>query len=541
MLTRPEKRVAVGAGISAFAAVAFFVVLAIYALFKPDLPPSQTSFWTPYTMRVLRFTLLQAGLSTLLSIGLAVPVALALARRPRFPGRLWILRLMAVPMGLPALVAALGLITVWGTQGIVNDLLLGFGLDEPVNIYGLGGILLAHVFFNLPLACRLMVASLGRLPGEYWMLAAQLGMRPAAIFFRIEWPALFRILPGIGSLIFMLCATSFTLVLVLGGGPAATTLEVAIYQALRFDFDPTRAIALSLLQIGVTAVILAVLSLLPATEEASPGNGRRSRRFDGLGTASVIWDTVMICGGTLMLLLPLGAIVWAGVQADLAGLLASAAFHQALGMSTMVALSSGMAALLLSVAIISARLAIRETRTSGKPLLALSAALGATPLLVLLVPPVVLGTGWFLLLRPLGLGSYLTAGLVVAINTLMALPFVIRVLEPAMQEHRRKTGRLAASLGIGGWSRIWRIDRPALIRPALLALSFAMSLSLGDLGAVALFASNDFVTLPWLLYSRLSSYRTADADGLALLLGAVCLLLTVIGTSGSERRGNSHG
>lgn len=541
MLARVERRVAVGTGISAFAAVALFVALAVYALFKSDLPSSQTSFWTPYTTRVLRFTLLQAGLSTLLSIGLAVPVALALARRPRFPGRLWILRLMAVPMGLPALVAALGLITVWGTQGIVNDLLLGFGLDEPVNIYGLGGILLAHVFFNLPLACRLMVASLDRLPGEYWMLAAQLGMRPAAIFFRIEWPALSRILPGIGSLIFMLCATSFTLVLVLGGGPAATTLEVAIYQALRFDFDPARAIALALLQIGVTAVILAVLSLLPATEEASPGTGRRSRRFDGRGTASAIWDVVMICCATLMLLLPLGAIVWAGVQADLAGLLVSAAFRQALGTSTMVALSSSMAALLLSVAIIGARLAVRETNTSGKPLLTLYAALGATPLLVLLVPPVVLGTGWFLLLRPLGLGSYLTAGLVVAINTLMALPFVIRVLEPAMQEHRRKTGRLAASLGIGGWNRIWRIDRPALIRPALLALSFAMSLSLGDLGAVALFASNDFVTLPWLLYSRLSSYRTADADGLALLLGAVCLLLTVIGTSGSERRGNRHG
>nr|CAD6431300.1 thiamine/thiamine pyrophosphate ABC transporter, permease protein [Rhizobium sp. Q54] len=541
MLTTAERRTAIGTGLSAFAALVVFVALAVYALFRPDLPPSQTSFWTPYTMRVLRFTLLQAGLSTLLSIGLAVPVALALARRPRFPGRLWILRLMAVPMGLPALVAALGLITVWGTQGMVNDLLLGFGLDEPVNIYGLGGILLAHVFFNLPLACRLMVASLDRLPGEYWMLAAQLGMKPAAIFLRVEWPALSRILPGIGSLIFMLCATSFTLVLVLGGGPAATTLEVAIYQALRFDFDPARAMTLALLQIGVTAVVLAVLSLLPAAEEASVTTGRRSRRFDGRGTASVIWDAVMICCATLMLLLPLGAIVWAGVRADLTSLLTSTAFRQALATSTMVALSSSIAALLLSGAIIGARLTVRETKTPGKPLLALSAALGTAPLLVLLVPPVVLGTGWFLLLRPLASGSSLTAGLVVSINTLMALPFVIRVLEPAMQEHRRKTGRLAASLGISGWARIWRIDRPALIRPALLALSFAMSLSLGDLGAVALFASNDFVTLPWLLYSRLSSYRTADADGLALLLGALCLVLTLIGTSGYERRGNSHG
>jgi len=79
-----------------------------------------------------------------------------------------------------------------------------------------------------------------------------------------------------------------------------------------------------------------------------------------------------------------------------------------------------------------------------------------------------------------------------------------------------------------------------LTRPALLALSFAMALSLGDLGAVALFASNDFVTLPWLLYGSLSSYRTQDADGLALLLAAVCLLLTVIGTSGRQMNGSHH-
>ena len=53
----------------------------------------------------------------------------------------------------------------------------------------------------------------------------------------------------------MLCITSFTIVLTLGGGPAATTLEVAIYQALRFDFDPARAVTLTLLQIALTVVV----------------------------------------------------------------------------------------------------------------------------------------------------------------------------------------------------------------------------------------------------------------------------------------------
>jgi hypothetical protein len=83
------------------------------------------------------------------------------------------------------------------------------------------------------------------LPGEYWKTAANLGLGGFTLFRLIEWPAMRRSVAGAAGLVFMLCATSFTLVLVLGGGPAATTLEVAIYQALRFDFDPNRAVLLS--------------------------------------------------------------------------------------------------------------------------------------------------------------------------------------------------------------------------------------------------------------------------------------------------------
>ncbi|WP_198147992.1 hypothetical protein, partial [Elstera litoralis] len=56
---------------------------------------------------------------------------------------------------------------------------------------------------------------------------------------------------GIAALIFLLCAGSFTIVLALGGGPGATTLEVALYEALRLDFDPSRAALLALLQTGL--------------------------------------------------------------------------------------------------------------------------------------------------------------------------------------------------------------------------------------------------------------------------------------------------
>lgn len=146
-----------------------------------------------------------------------------------------------------------------------------------------------------------------------------------------------------------------------------------------------------------------------------------------------------------------------------------------------------------------------------------------------------LGAGWFLLLRPFGDVARFAPAVVVAINALMALPFVHRVLAPAMATHAARTARLAASLGIGGFHRLLWIDWPGLRKPLFVAFSFAMALSLGDLGAVALFGSEDMVTLPYLLYSRMGSYRTADAAGLALVLGLLCLVLTVLGTAGEER------
>ena len=63
--------------------------------------------------------------------------------------------------------------------------------------------------------------------------------------------------------------------------------------------------------------------------------------------------------------------------------------------------------------------------------------------------------------------------------------------------------------------------------PLLTAFSFATALSLGDLGAVALFGSDGFITLPSLLYASLGSYRSTDAAGLSLILGLICFLLTL--------------
>jgi len=532
MINRIERRFTLAAGALCLGGIVLFVCLAAYALLAFDAPgtPGDGAVFDAYVWRVARFTLLQASLSTGLSILFAIPVARALARQTGFFGRVWIIRLMALPLGLPALVAALGLIGIWGRQGALNTAFAALGLDQPVSIYGLSGILLAHVFFNMPLAARLMLGGLERIPGEYWLVGANLGMRPLSIFRFIEWPAIRGLLPGIAGLIFMLCTTSFTLVLILGGGPAASTIEVAIYQALRFDFDPPRAIALSLLQIAVTSALLVAIRVLTPNADDGHGGGRKVRRFDGRHGFGRIGDWVVIALAVMFIALPLASVISSGLRSDLIRLAGDPMVQRALATSVVIAVVSALLCVVATAVMIRARQAARAPRQPLAVHRGFAAGISASSSLVLLVPPVVLGAGWFLLLRPLGDVAVFAPLLVILINMLMALPFVYRVLEPAMTTHSARTARLAASLGLGGWNRFRFIDWPALRKPVLMALSFACALSLGDLGAVALFGSQDMVTLPWLLYSRMASYRSTDAAGLALFLGLVCLVLTIAGT-----------
>lgn len=531
MLTRGETARALAGGVISLTGIALFAAAGVVALLATGLSQTASPLLDPYILSLLRFTLLQAALSAALSVAVAIPVARALARQPDFPGRVWILRLMGVPLGLPVIIGALGLIAVWGQNGWVNRSAAALiGLDHPVSIYGLSGILLAHVFFNFPLATRLLLASLERLPGEYWLIASNLGMKPRTLFRLIEWPAMRPQLPAIAGLILMLAATSFTLVLLLGGGPAATTLEVAIYQALRFDFDPPKAVSLALLQIAMTALILIVLQLFGGTASEGATLGRPPQRPDGLPLSARLLDTGLILPATAFLVLPLAAVVIGGLQADLLRLLADPLLHRAVVTSLLIAVPAGLFSVLLAYSISAGRYALLNRIGLATPLRRLADLTPALASLILLVPPTVLGTGWFLIAGPAHIDRVAPL-LIAGINGLMAFPFVLRVIDPALASHRDRTLRLSASLGIMGFNRWRQVDWPGLKQPLVTAFTFATALSLGDLGVVALFGSDQLMTLPWLLYSRMGSYRTDDAAGLALLLGLICLFLMVLGTA----------
>ena len=479
------------------AALAAFVIAPLMAVW---LNAGSSARFGPAEWAALRFTLMQAALSAALSVLLAIPLARALARS-RFWGRDVTIMLLGAPFILPVLVAVLGLIAVFGQNGLLNDWLRALG-SEPLSIYGLQGVLLAHVFFNLPLATRMILLGWMSLPAERIRLGQSLGLGAMARFYLIEWPMIRRILPSAFAVIFVICLSSFAVALTLGGGPKATTIELAIYQAFRFEFDFATAALLGLVQL-VLSVTAAALALWLA------GHDRLGIGLDRPAPLALrpllqrFLDMVVIGCAVVFLVLPLAllCIKGAGGLADLGTPVWFAALRS-------IALALGSTALCLCFAL---PLATRW----GEVIATLGIA----------VSPLVLGTGLFLIVRPYVNPFDVALGVTLCVNALMSLPFALRILRPEVQAVEQNFSRLSSALGLGLWGRFRWVMLPRLRRPLGFAAGLTAALSMGDLGVIALFGDAERATLPLKLYQLMGSYRMEQAAAAAVVLLLLSLSL----------------
>jgi thiamine transport system permease protein len=246
-----------------------------------------------------------------------------------------------------------------------------------------------------------------------------------------------------------------------------------------------------------------------------------ARRYDGKGPLARLLDAGMIALALLLLLPPLGALVVAGLlRIDLSPLLLKA-------MATSLALGAGSAVLAFALVWPLAVLAVRSGAWRRVAALAV--------LTSWIVPPAALATGWFLsFIAYAGFGG-LAVFLVIAMNALMSLPFVARALLPALAQSAQAHDRLCLSLGLKGWARFRVVELPVMRHAIGLGLVMALILSLGDLTAISLFGTQDFVTLPSLIYRQMGSYRFDAAIGTALVLSAMVLAFSTLAERWSAR------
>ncbi|MTI11283.1 thiamine/thiamine pyrophosphate ABC transporter permease [Curvivirga aplysinae] len=476
-----------------------------------------------YIKRVLVFTLWQAALSTGLSLLFAIPLARFFYYH-NFPGKRIILTYFGLCLVMPVIVAILGIIQVHGNSGYIVWMMRSLGIETKGYLYGLFGILLAHVFFNTPLAVRSLLSRLNDIPQEQWRSAIQLNFTPWQRFRLVELPALRSALPGLAALIFMLCFTSFAIILSLGGGPKATTLEVAIYQALHFDFDMARAVTLSGLQLAICAILSFILVRFgkQSETEISYQTGQESilKFLQNKSWMARLFGWVSLALILLLVFPPLFSVIAKALYHFEWNYLSKPALLNAGLISLGISLSAGSLSILLAVSLC---LGLRHIQ--NRSIRSFVETIGA---LILVFSPFALATGLFIVLSNYASLDQIGPFLVILINALMSLPFALRILIPAFQQRFQETQPLCISMGIQGWTRFRMIDFSLLRKPIGLAMAYATTLSIGDFGIIALFGSQDFSTLPLYIYRAIGSYRLHEASFAALILILTCYLLFII-------------
>ncbi len=464
---------------------------------------------------LLEFTLYQAFLSTILSIMIGTILAWALVHFPRFRGRDWLIAIFSSSLVLPSMVVVFGLISIYGRQGWINAL---FDYTLGSYLYGLFGILLAHVYLNASFASRALLHAFEAIPLEKYKVAKSLGFSVMRRFWIVEFPALKATMLGVGATIFLLCFGSFAIVLVLGGSPQYNTLEVAIYEAVRLEFDIPKALELSLLQLTLSSAFVLLASLL-------------KHNTSNLGTAQPIswrepimirlFQGVIIGGFALFFISPLVAIMIDGLGADFERIFGDWHFVRSFVTSLILATLSSILAIM--IALLFSHI---QTKTKSPTKALLISFFGN---IYLAIPSMVLGLGFFLLAQRSGISEHIMAYIALLVaNILLSLPFSLSILSPLMHKSAARYDRLCASLDIKGWQRFRQIELPYL-QPSLAYLfALAFCFSLGDLGVIALFGNEEISTLPWYLYGLLGSYRSSDGAGVALVMLVLVLGVFVV-------------
>lgn len=459
------------------------------------------------TLQVLWFTLWQAGISTVLTLFAGLPLAWVLARF-HFRGRSLIRALVLVPFVLPTVVVAAAFLA----------------LMPPGDQRGVAVILAAHVFFNLAVVARVVSSWWVRFDSGLWDVAATLGAGPVARLRTVTLPVLAPALAASAALVFLFCFTSFGVILILGG-PSYSTLETEIYnQAARF-FDLRTAAALSLLQLAATGFVLAVVGALErrtgrtvivAAEREVLRRPRGNERY---------WIAVVLGLTGIGLGLPVVALLQRSFATPNGyGL----TFFRRLGEESAALLVPPWQTVLNSLAFASAATVVALVVGGLVAAITVRLRFGWLDALVMLplgVSAVMLGLGYVIAFDAPPLDVRGSAWLVPVVQSLVAAPFVVRIMAPALRSVDERLREAAAVLGASP-GQVWReIDLALVLRALGVAAGFAFAISLGEFGATVFIARSDWPTVPVAIF-RFLGRPGALNSGQAAALGVVLMVLT---------------
>lgn len=475
-------------------------------------------FADPYIYSILGFSLEQAALSATGSVLLALPVARVLYYLPNLIGKQAFLALCLLCFVLPSLILITGLVALLGHSGWLTPC-----LGKDWNLYGLQGILLAHWFLNIPFAIRAFYLQLQALPASSWRLSRQLKFSPRQHWLHLEWPQLRGRVLTIWVFIFVLCFNSFAVVLALGGGPQSTTLEVAIYQALKYDFNIPEALSLAWLQLLVAGSLFLLMTRFSNNAWLSADTAQAQAQAQFLPKLSlslrICYYLVYLCAWVAFLL-PLGALVPSLWQLDVERLNHLSILEPLFTSLGLGVLAASLAVLFALLILLPIRLARSQAQYKQQWVLEWLASHS------LILPAMVISVGLYSWLLKNADLEHWGIIFVVLINTLILIPFAMQQLKPRLFQFDDQYQKLARQLKLNTFE-YWRILLPWLIRDLQAAFILSLLLAMGDVAIFSIFANETWVSLPWLIYSYAGSYRIAEASLISFFFLLICVGLVV--------------
>lgn len=470
----------------------------------------------PGIRRVIGFTAWQALLSTLLTLVVALPMAHLVATR-EFRGRRALQALLTVPFVLPT--------TVVGTAFLAL-----LGPDSA----SLGAILLAHAFFNHAVVVRLVGAFWGGLDPDVTDAASTLGATGWQRLRHVSLPMSMPAIASAASVVFLFTFTSLGVILILGG-PGLTTLEVEILRQTRNLLDLPAAAALVIVQlVAVLAALLVAGRLQQRAARVLPrGRAIASRR------PIVTWRERGVLAANLavaaaLLVAPIVILVvrsfrvggrwsmdaWTGLGDLHRGSLLAVSPQEALGNTVWFGIQATLLAVVLGT-LASVVLSRSRTRAAGSFDALLALPLGTSAVTV--------GFGFLVALDqpPFDLRS--SAALVPIAHAVVATPFVVRVLLPAMRALDPDLRLAARTLGASPVQALRQTDLRSLAGPLATAAAFSFAISAGEFGATVFIARPESTTAPLMILRLLSQPGAASlAQAMAVSVALLVLVTTVV-------------
>jgi thiamine transport system permease protein len=463
-----------------------------------------------YLQGRLCWTLLQAGMTTLLVLVIGLPIAAVLARFT-FIGRALILRFVMLPFVTPTLVAAMAILMMASS---INDYLLSHSLTGDVSPVIL--LLYGNVFFNLGILIRSAIAGFTHIGASPIQAARSLGASPWRVFWRIEIALLRPYLLAALCLVFIYSFSGFGLALLLGGQNYGT-LEVEIYTLITHELKLADAALLALgsfLITGSAALIHARLERRLALPSQS--NTRVLKTLNTLGSRFAC--TLSVLGLGLICLAPLMTIaltILRLIQLNWHTVFAVLTEKDTLLATQNTLLFSGVSVIFATlIGVLHALVARRST------------LLRALVLLPLVISPIALGLG-ILLLYSHWSGSL---ALLIASYSLLAYPLIAQPLGAALDALPVATLQAAQSLGANPWRCFWRITLPTLTPALRRGMALATASTVGEFAVSLLLSRPEWITLSTLIYQHFGKVGASHRDA-AWIISAWLLCLALLAFS----------